>query len=489
MTPPQRTPQRAANSPFNPPSAPRRAREREDMAEVFSERMVRNRRQQQQHVEKITATPRQIERFFALVKGFVSFYTAWERENDQRTTLEERLPFAELLVAFGELASNKMPQNRIRNFAAVDCLQMAFIGFLLNHESKSSIRRAGQLPESLYHMLQAPDTEALLVRMELLMMLQDVCNTQFTKLFDFDFSEEVLEERRQREEEAAAAAAEDNEDENDDDDDFWAQHQHHQPVQRALAFGGGGGGQSGGKPCGLPPWDKPTPRYANNAANRRRFRNAPWHGEIPECPPRAPRRRRRSAPRRRSTTAPDTWPLVKKAMDNGTVIGEGKEAVVYKYKGDAWKVYNSGFKKSVVQNNLDFLHYNRDTGVVPKYYDGSARDGWIRMEYLSEYEPLDYRVRNESSAYRSALLKLIAQSRAKLPLNVKHNDMRKWGNIAVRHNSDDEPVHVKFYESGTMDTYKDKLRSREYVLDVAAALHMTRDPFTKKVKASEVPWL
>lgn len=249
----------------------------------------------------------------------------------------------------------------------------------------------------------------------------------------------------------------------------------------------------GGKPCGLAPWDSP-PRYAVNSFNRRRFRGAPWHGAIPTCPPRKTSKKRLPPPKmkaeKRLSSSPrkvsseseseETMPASEFPhfiISHGKEIGRGRESVVYAYKGKAVKIYDSNFKRANVQQNIDFLVQNRESGVVPRIYGSSVRHGWIEMELLTNYQTLKSTstVRQKSKEYRKSLLDALKVARSRLPPNVEYKDLKNLRNIAVRLDSAGKLVtSVKFYEGGAAVYYHDKLRGRQYIADMAAELNMKK---------------
>lgn len=255
----------------------------------------------------------------------------------------------------------------------------------------------------------------------------------------------------------------------------------------------------GGGPCGTSPKWRSPPRYADNAANRRRFGGIP-----PGCP--SPRERRLAAHppklilqrRRRSTTkrrhsasmSRQSLTFVELVQRHGRRLGEGKQSIVYAYKGTAVKVFDTRNDKAI-QMNIDFLRkFGASTGVVPKYIASSLPEAWIQMEIIDDrYRPLRVQVTHVGSVEcREKLLIGIAKARAKLPHNMIFSDLTKMDNIAYRI-TDAGEYKVKFYEGGTMTTVPDQLQAYIYVNEMAQRLRVTRTPFAMKVKNNKVPYL
>lgn len=497
-----------------------------EIKELFQQ--YQNRRQKGDIKQRVTATPAQLEQFFTLGKGFVKFYRKWEAENRHRKTLSERLPFAELINAFGNLAMGEMPGFRVQQFAAYDCIQLAYIGFLLTTESRHEIRQTGEIPYSMLQILKASDVEDMLGKMYWLLVTEGECNRQFAKMFEHDFAPEILEEREEKrrreaeereERERAAELARDeafarqldelpefpgleradanvdwanvdwnpvgarrrlfpdadeevdlnqafiadnDEDEDDDEDD--------------RLFGG--------SPCGLPPWHSPK-RYANNRYNLR------WKRANKSCTPRKVVRRGAKLPSpktsRRKTTPKQ--PVVDTILSRGKELGRGRQSVVYEYKGYAWKIFDDTSTSSMVQQNINFLRANRNTGSVPKMYDANAREGWIKMELLEDYTPLSSVVNLKAPEYKEQLLRKIARARSKMSKSTEFTDMTKWGNIGVKHDATGRPLRVKFYEGGRSDEYSDNLRAWLFVKEMAGKLRIKSSDFAKHVDAQKVDWL
>jgi hypothetical protein len=188
---------------------------------------------------------------------------------------------------------------------------------------------------------------------------------------------------------------------------------------------------------------------------------------------------------------PEGWTneTLRKVFTKGKQIGAGAQATVWQYDRAAWKVFKVPFSMGAISQNVDFLKMNKSSGVVPKLLYYNKDWGYIKMQLLGGYEPVSKNVVSRSRRYRVSLLKAIAETRSKLPKNVRFGDLKKFDNIAVRRTRNGMVAAVKFYEGGTQRKYSDNLRARAYVLEMAALLKITKEPFVLDVKNNKVKWL
>jgi hypothetical protein len=159
--------------------------------------------------------------------------------------------------------------------------------------------------------------------------------------------------------------------------------------------------------------------------------------------------------------------IVDIVMDDGRIIGRGREAVVWEYKGHAYKIFKDANPDRIARNIAFLKEHN--PRVVPKYIDSSIDGRWIKMELLTEYKPLKRDVLQQSSEWRLELLKAIRDARAKLPSNIKFTDMGKWGNSAYKEDAKNG-FKVKFYEGGRPDVYKESFETNLFVEEMARKL-------------------
>jgi len=175
--------------------------------------------------------------------------------------------------------------------------------------------------------------------------------------------------------------------------------------------------------------------------------------------------------------------MVSLILSQGKYVGKGNEAQVYKYKGDAYKVFtNLTTYMERIQRNVKFLQENKESGVVPRYIDSNIKGGWIHMEYLKGYAPLTAGFVNDCGNQERGvckeqkkwkLLKAICRARDKLSDTVHFTDLAKWENMAYKM-TDKGNFSIKFYEGGESEKVAAGGARRDFCLEIARKMNMIR---------------
>jgi hypothetical protein len=267
--------------------------------------------------------------------------------------------------------------------------------------------------------------------------------------------------------------------------------------------------QKGGLPCGQSPRWKSPPRYADNAKNRARFGGVPplcppviaknklansrkdWWCDCDSCKAPAKSRSRIEPPARAQSDVKSTRAkkvrlssFLRKVVEDGTQIGHGRQADIYKYKGNAVKIFKTRNVKAF-NENVNFLLENQDMKVVPKYIASNEDDAWIEMEVLEDFEPLTLaRYKLMTVEEKNALLNALAEARAKLPSDKHYTDLSKLDNIAIKQGMQGGKAifTVKFYEGGTSSVEPNKKQVVTFMREVIGQLRAQRLAAAKPYK-------